>query len=171
MSLIINTTVISNFAGVGQLDVLRQLFAQVYTTLDVFDEIREGLSDGYDFYWGIESLIYPLTDTGWIHLVTALTDAEVVLMSRLPPRLHRGEASCIAVAAQRQWRFLTDDRAARKEAECHGVQVSGTLGCLVQAVRRRVCSLEQANAWLRQMINDGGYRSPVDDLAALLAPL
>ncbi|HEX9867365.1 MAG TPA: DUF3368 domain-containing protein [Candidatus Tectomicrobia bacterium] len=47
------------------------------------------------------------------------------------------------------------------------ITVSGSVGCLVLAVERGLCRLEQANVWLSQMIRQG-YRSPVNDLTSLL---
>jgi predicted nucleic acid-binding protein len=63
--------------------------------------------------------------------------------------------------------LLTDDRAARDEGNRLGMMLSGSVGCLVLAVERGLCSLEQANVWLGEMIRQG-YRSPVNDLTLLL---
>ena len=85
----------------------------------------------------------------------------------LPARLHNGEAASLSIARQRNWLMLTDDHDARQEAIRQGIPVSGSVGCLVLAVERHLCSLSQANAWLKQMIGQG-YRSPVTDLAPLI---
>lgn len=50
MSVISNTTVISNFASIGQLDVLRQLFGSLSISTEVYHEIQVGLEEGYRFY-------------------------------------------------------------------------------------------------------------------------
>jgi predicted nucleic acid-binding protein len=63
--------------------------------------------------------------------------------------------------------LLTDDKAARDEARRRGIQLSGSIGCLVLAVERGHCTLTQANAWLQDMILHD-YRSPVSDLTPLL---
>ncbi len=63
--------------------------------------------------------------------------------------------------------LLTDDRAARDEGNRLGIIVSGSVGCLVLAVERGLCTLEQANVWLGEMIRQG-YRSPVNDQTSLL---
>jgi hypothetical protein len=47
------------------------------------------------------------------------------------------------------------------------VRLSGSLGVLVLAVKRQICTLEQANEWLWQMI-DQDYQSPVNGLTSLL---
>jgi predicted nucleic acid-binding protein len=168
MSVIANTTVISNFASIGQLDILRQLFGTLYIPIEVYDEIRIGLEEGYLFYAPIEQLVHPIVDEGWIRLTSMTHEEELRLYGGLPSRLHRGEASCLAIARYRSWNLLSDDHAARHEAGRRGVRVSGSVGCLVHAVERGLCTLQQANTWLGEMIQHG-YRSPVMDLAPLLS--
>ena len=46
MSVISNTTVISNFASIGQLDVLRQLYGSLAISIEVYHEIQVGLEEG-----------------------------------------------------------------------------------------------------------------------------
>ncbi|MBI3764187.1 MAG: DUF3368 domain-containing protein [Chloroflexi bacterium] len=168
MSIIANTTVISNFASIGQLDLLRRLFERLVVSAEVHEEIKAGLEEGYEFYAGIETILKPFAEQGWIELATMTGEAELRLFGSVPPKLHRGEASSIAIAKERGWLFLSDDAAARKYATELNVEISGTLGCLTLAVERQLMSLEQANIWLHRMIEQG-YRSPVADLSELLS--
>jgi predicted nucleic acid-binding protein len=39
VTVIVNTTVISNFAVIGQLDILRRLFGSVMIAIEVYDEL------------------------------------------------------------------------------------------------------------------------------------
>lgn len=167
MRVIVDTTVISNFASIGQLDVLRQLYGSLAMSTDVYDEIQAGLAEGYRFYEGIEQWVAPLAEGGWLHLTSMSHEQELRYFRELPARLHRGEIASLAIARHRGWLLLTDDRAARTEATRLGVPVSGSLGCLVLAIERHLCSLSQANSWLQEMIHQG-YHSPVTDLAPLL---
>ena len=50
MTVIVNTTVISNFAAIGQLDILRRLFGSVTIAMEVYDEVMAGLDEGDEFY-------------------------------------------------------------------------------------------------------------------------
>jgi len=167
MNAIANTTVISNFAAVGRLDVLRSLLGQVRISTDVYAEIQDGRAEGCDFYDDIESCIHPLTPDGWLHLTTPTGDDELRLLGQLSSALHRGEATCLVIATHRGWAFLTDDALARKTARKLNVTTSGTLGILSQAIKANLISLDEANALLRQMI-EAGYRSPHGNLAELL---
>lgn len=168
MSVIANTTVISNFASIDRLELLHHLYTTLHISTEVYAEIQQGIVEGYGFYRGIEQVIYPVTQDGWIHLASIAGDDEMRLFSMLPAQLHPGEASCIAIAYGRNWQFLSDDHAARQVARKWAVNISGTVGCLTLAVERSLCDLPQANGWLRAMIRHG-FRSPVLDLTPLLS--
>ena len=167
MSVIANTTVVSNFAVIEQLDILRQLYKTIHISVEVYEEIQTGLEEGYAFYTAVEQQIYPVVKSGWIKLVSMTDEQELNLFSQLPSRLHLGEASSLAIAYHRDWLFMTDDRAARNQAKRLGIRLSGSVGNLVSAVEHQICTLEQANDWLNQMIEQD-YKSPVNDLSSLI---
>lgn len=167
MSVISNTTVISNFASISQLGVLQKLFNLLYISPEVFTEIQTGLDEGYQFYKELPQQVHLLSPVGWIRLTSMSAEAEFMLFTSLLSTLHSGEASCLAIAKCRNWTMLTDDRAARREATRLGIRLSGTLGYLLMSVERRVCNLDPANMLLHSMIR-GGYRSPTADLSTLL---
>jgi predicted nucleic acid-binding protein len=77
------------------------------------------------------------------------------------PRLGPGEATCIALAYTRHFRFVTDDRLARREARRLGIPLTGTLGLLTALVDERAISRDEGNFVLREMIGRG-YRCPVE---------
>ena len=70
MKTLANTTVLSNFAAVGRLDLLKQLHGRLHIPNEVWAEILDGLEEGYEFYTGIEGQLHPLTEGGWIELVS-----------------------------------------------------------------------------------------------------
>jgi len=166
VSVVSNTTVLSNFASIGQLAVLRHIFGSVYLPAEVLAEIEDAQREGYAFFADIEQHIFPFTQDGWLHLVS-LTETELRLAATLSAGLHRGERSCIAIALQRNWLMLTDDRAARAEARLRQARFSGSIGCLVLAVERGLVPLAQANGWLEAMIAQG-YYAPWTDLSLLI---
>jgi predicted nucleic acid-binding protein len=167
MSVIVNTTTISNFACIEQLNVLQQLYNNINISVEVYGEIQQGLEEGYQFYAPLEKQIYPIEENGWIKLTNMIDEQEFRFLRELPKRLHIGEASSLAIAHHRDWLFLTDDMAARKEAIKHGIRLSGTLGCLVLATERKICTLGEANYWLNKMIEQD-YKSPINDLTSLI---
>ena len=167
MNVISNTTVLANFAAIDALDSLQNLFGEVFLSTEVYQEIQRGLEEGYAFYSGIEKVLYPVNEAGWLRLTSLSTEHEVMIFSGLPGQLHAGEASCLAIAQQRSWLFLTDDKAARRQAVKRKVAVSGTLGCLVLGVEGDLWTLEQANEQLARII-DSGFFSPLRDLRELV---
>lgn len=168
LSVIADTTILSNFASAGCLDVLRRLLGRVYIPIEVYAEIQDGLASGYKFYEGIDTYVYPLVADGWLKLTSLEGDEERRLFGSLPRSLHSGEASCLAIAVSRGWAVLSDDERARKVARDLGVVVSGTLGVLVLAVRKDLLTLDDANEMLTKMIR-AGFRSPTNNLVELLA--
>lgn len=167
MSVISNTTVLSNFAAIDSLDCLCELFQEVFLSTEVYHEIQRGLEEGYTFYSGIEGTLYPRREDGWLRLTSLSDDREVQLASSMPAHLHAGEASCLAIAQQRGWLVLTDDKAARRYAADRNIAVSGTLGCLILGVERDLWNLDQANRWLERIVSLG-FHSPVVDLSGLV---
>jgi predicted nucleic acid-binding protein len=159
---------VSNFAAIGRLDLLKRVHGHLYVPNQVYEEILDGLEEGYEFYADFESQIYPLAQEGWIELVSITGDQEYRLFQSLPRRLHHGEASCLAIARHRNWAFLSDDKLARQAARSLGIPVSGTLGVLAQSVKRRLLTIEEADGLLGRMIARG-YRSPFDSLQQLMA--
>lgn len=167
MKVICNTTVISNFAAVDALDILRAVVRELHISTDVYAEIQDGLAEGCDFYGGLDEQIYPIAPDGWLHLISFESEEELRRYGQLPAALHRGEASSLAIATQRKWAFLSDDDRARKIARELKVPVSGTLGILVQAVDAQWLSLAEADELLAKMLA-AGYRSPYRSITELL---
>jgi len=167
MSVISNTTVLSNFAAIDQLGLLRELYPHLNLPTAVYDEIRRGLDEGYTFYRPLIDQVYPFHDDGWIHLTHLAGEIELRHLGSLPKKIHAGEAECLAIARERGWLLLTDDRAARRTAEAWQIAISGTLGTLVLMLEQGLCPLEQANHYLSLMIQQG-YRSFVTDLSLLM---
>jgi predicted nucleic acid-binding protein len=167
VSVISNTTVLSNFATIEQLDLLHALYPRLSLPTAVYDELQRGLEEGYAFYQEVVSQIFPFYSQGWLHLTNVTSETEIRLLGELPRKIHAGEAECLVIARQRGLLLLTDDRAARRLAETWGIKVLGTLGSLVLLVERNHCSLSQANNFLSQMIQQG-YRLAVSDLSCFL---
>jgi hypothetical protein len=83
MSVIANTTVISNFAAVEQLELLHTRFGKLYISDHVFEEIQDGLTQGYTFYTDLDKSIFPFSERGWLHLATLSTADELHMYGNL----------------------------------------------------------------------------------------
>jgi predicted nucleic acid-binding protein len=156
MIMLLDNTVLSNFALVNRIELLTNaLENQSATTFQVLDEFENGVARGH----------LPETRLDWLEVLDMEAEEES-LFRELLARVNAGEASCLAIAAQRNGRVLTDDRDARKLAAQLKIPVSGTLGVLLRLVQINVLALFEANDILGQMII-GGYRSPVEKLEDL----
>lgn len=145
MSVIVNTTVLSNFAAVGQLALLRRRFGTLFLSDAVFEETQAGFMQGYEFYESLMQIVAPFSSDGWLYL-TALHDPEEFrLYGQLLGNLHSGEASSLAIACCRHWIFLTDDKSARTRSRALQVSISGTSGILASLIQRSICSLEEGD--------------------------
>jgi hypothetical protein len=154
--LLLDNTVLSNFALVDRIDLLADaLGSQVATTLQVIDEFNDGIARGR----------LPDTKLDWLEIVV-LEAEEEMLFQELLNRVNAGEAACLAVASQRNGRILTDDRDARKLEAQLKIPVSGTLGILLRLVQTNVLTLSEANEILGWMVSRG-YRSPIQKLEDL----
>ena len=155
--ILLDNTVLSNLALVGEMDLVCRLWAgRIATTPDVLDEYEAAARAG---------LLPPRV---WADLpLVELTPQEAATSETFSERLGAGERTCLAVAHSRGGIFASDDADARAAARRLGVPVTGTLGVLVVAVRRGLLTLAQANGLLADMIA-AGYRSPLDRLDELV---
>ena len=152
---LLDTTVLSNFAHIKRLDLLRLALPDAMTTLHVVAELKRGVASGH----------LPTCDCGWLEVVE-LTPSEETVLAQVRLVLDDGEASCIAVAFERKASLFSDDLDARRYAQRHGIHISGTLGVLSLLVKRKHLTVAEADDCLEQMIAHG-YRSPVMSLADL----
>jgi predicted nucleic acid-binding protein len=156
MILLLDNTVLSNFALVNRIELLTNALGnQVATTSQVIGEFDDGVTKGR----------LPETRLDWIEILVVEAEEES-LFGELLARVNAGEASCLAVAARRNGRVLTDDRDARKLAAQLKIPVSGTLGILLRLVQIDMLTTPEVNEILGQMIA-AGYRSPVEKLEDL----
>ena len=150
MLVLLDTTILSNFALVGLTPILTDLWGdQVATTEEVLEEYAAGVETG------------KLPSEDWTHLETiTLSSEEQVLGIKMFPKYGRGERSCLAVAAIRGAILATDDQFARRAAKLYGIELIGTVGILKTCVQSGLLSQLVAQRRLEEMIA-AGYYSPV----------
>ncbi len=154
---LLDNTVLSNFALVRQLQLLQQILGhRAATVAQVIAEYARGVA------------LRRVPATGWEWLtIYSLTNDELNMYQALLRRVNAGEAACLALAYTRKLSLVTDDRDARQLAVQYGIAKTGTIGILVESVRMNALLLSQANEVLRHMIAVG-YRCPLDKLDTLL---
>jgi predicted nucleic acid-binding protein len=109
---VVDSTCLIGLDQIGHLDILPRLFEPVQAPPEVERE------SGFTPEWlRIESPSNP------------------DLVSALKVMVDDGEAEAIALASERKWRIVLDDRRARDLALRMGLKVIGTVGILVRAKR------------------------------------
>ena len=155
--ILFDTCVLSNFALAGALGILEGLYRNKAYIIDIVSiEILRGIQSGLAQLETIPKAV----QAGWLKETGLRSGMERGLFETLSVSLGLGEASSIAIAKRRGFRFASDDRVARAEAVRLGVPLTGTVGILVKAVRGGVCDLRTADAYLGKMIK-AGFFSPV----------
>jgi predicted nucleic acid-binding protein len=157
MTILLDNTILSNFSTIQQPTLVKSAFVEeVSTTEQVFHEMQAGVIAGK----------IPSCDWEWLARVS-LTPTEQEHFQRLTTYLGKGEASCLAVALQRGYRFATDDKDARRWASQLGIPHTGTMGILAMLVKNEHITLNEGNRLLHQMVT-AGYHSPLARLDEIL---
>lgn len=156
IAVLVDTTVLSNFAHVQRSDLLQRIYPQAVVPPVVLAELTAGERLG----------IVPLCDWTWLK-IAPLREEESAQAREFTREIGPGEAACLALAKTRGFPLLTDDGGARALAGLLGIEISGTLGVLAKLVREKALSLELADELLTEM-RRRGYRSPVRSLSEIL---
>lgn len=157
---VLDTTVLSNFASSCSVGKLNRIIYAPLTTAAVRSELQSGVDHGHEY------LQHALDELGSkIRVVSIDGDVPDKQFER---QLDRGERHSLAVALERDAVLATDDLAGRESASAASVPVTGSVGLLVLGVEREVISREEASAWLERWEAERGYYAPVASLAELL---
>ncbi|MCS6918540.1 MAG: DUF3368 domain-containing protein [Fimbriimonadales bacterium] len=123
MTVVSNTSPITNLHGIGKLSLLRQLYQQIYIPPAVYEELMEGVRQGD----------HPPLDAEW-EWIQVKTPSPTALLDTLRLQLDTGEAEAIALGIELSADLLLmDERAGRRIAAQHGLTVTGVLGVLLDA--------------------------------------
>ena len=159
---VFDTVVLSNFFLSDSILILEQRYRKrALITRQVYDELSSGMSN-YPELRQIDNLFKDKA----FKLVT-LSPKEHQHFLQMIGFLGKGEASCIALAAEQTAIVATDDRAARKQCSLMKVNVTGTVGILKASVLEGNISMARADKCLQKMI-DAGFYSPVRSIADIV---
>ena len=147
MPVVSNTSPILNLAIIGQLDLLRQQFAEVLIPSTVRAELKpETTFPG-------AAVIQQAFQAQWLR-VAELKDVNLARVLALD--LDEGEAAAVALALERgDQRILMDEHDGRVKAKALGLQPIGLLGVLLHA--KRTGALESAEAAMHRLRQQAGF--------------
>lgn len=143
--IVVDTVTISNFAKVGKLDPVCELYrGNLYVTEVVVIELGKGDIDITDW----------ISD-GRIKKAEFSYDAEI--WNDISGSLADGEISCIVYAVESNCAIATDDGAARKAVTntYRHAKLSGTVGLLAELVQEGLITGQYARELLEEMIDKG----------------
>ena len=125
---ILDSTVLSNFAAVGIVELLADPYKQkAYTTAEVLNELKRGVERGYLY---LEAAVKAVEGpTCWVKLAALESVNEQLLCQEFGEFLDPGESSCLVVAISRGMVLATDDIAARRLATRRNVSLPERLAC------------------------------------------
>lgn len=152
--IVFDSCCLSNFSFSDSLFVLENLYGcSAYITEFVSAEILRGIQHDNKYLTRIQDSI----TKGQIGEISLITTEEKNLFKTLSISLGLGEASSIAIAKARGFRFASDDKTARREASHFDIQVTGTLGILKKAILDNHIVSELGDIILSKMISQGFY--------------
>ena len=128
MKAICNTSPLILLAKIGRLHLLQQLYREILIPVAVLEEVRaKPGSEVQQLQTLIEGGVYQL------HKVSGN------VLSDIPAELGSGEREVIALAIEKQADLvILDDLEGRRIARERGLAVTGTIGLLVEARKRRL---------------------------------
>ncbi len=129
MTVVSNTSPLTNLAAIRQLDLLQQLYTQIVIPEAVYNELT-----------GVETPVpgtREVQDLDWIQVRPLVNHSFVIALQQEP--LDLGEAEAISLARELNAdRLLIDERKGRAVASRLGIKLTGVLGILIVAKRREL---------------------------------
>lgn len=135
-----NTTPLIALADIGQLELLHQLYGEIFIPTAVLNEIES------------EPAKTRVKNADWIKVVEVSQENNYEFSSRL----HAGEIAVIRLAQEQNADLLLmDDNAAKKTAKFIGLTVTGSFGVLIKAKKEGF--IKEVKPLMNALIQDGLY--------------
>jgi len=140
-----NTTPISNFLNLGQMEILKTIFKELHVPKAVYSEIEAYFSG--DDQW------QRCLDEGFIIRAEIQTSPKI---KELMVHLHMGEAEALCLCIENNAKLcLLDDKDARIIARLNNIPISGTLGVLMKAKKMGI--IESVKELMDRLRTDHHY--------------
>ena len=153
--MISNASPLIFLSKIGQISLLKKLFAFILISKEDKDEIFvEGKPETIDIANAIKQ--------GWIKVVE--------VKDNIPIGIEGGESSVINLARERKDKLVIDDSIAIKVAKAFDIETIRTTTIIFMAVEKNIINKKQAISLINKLIDIGYYISPTY-YSAILAKL
>lgn len=148
--LLVDTNIFSTLAKIGKLDLLLRLFEQkeIGIVPAVYEEVNTGVEKGYSTLQSILDLV----TQGRIYLVP-LSEEELVAKTSLPRPFDEGEREIGAVAKQRQWPVLTNEKLVKNWCRREGLPCLDLPAFLRSLWRTGIVTKEEVESLIKEIEN------------------
>jgi uncharacterized protein len=126
MTIVSNTSPITNLAAIGELNLLHQLYGTITIPQAVYNKMA-----------GISRTVPETLEVQTLSWITVQSLADLNQVASLRAVLDQGEAETIALALELNAELLIiDERSGRTIARQYGINITGVLGVLLEAKRQ-----------------------------------
>jgi len=123
MTVVSNTSPITNLAGIGQLDLVRQLYGSITIPQAVYNEMAN-----------IGRTVPGALEVQTLRWITTQPVTDLTQVETLQAVLDQGEAEAIVLALELNAKLLIiDEKPGRAIAQQNGINITGVLGVLLEA--------------------------------------
>ena len=167
MIAVINASPLIYLGKIGALDILPQLFDEIWTCQEVKDEVlREETAP--------EIPVLKKAFYSWLQIHQPKN--EPLINRLLELQLHRGEAVVIAIANElsklrKEPVAIIDDLAARDVARTLEIPVIGTVGVLLKGVKMAIIETEHFKNQIKKLIEETDFRMSIQIYLKLMEEL
>lgn len=143
---IVNSTPLIVLSDIGELDLLKKLYSEIYIPQAVFDEVTAKA----------DSACQAVKNSDWIHICRIKDQSQKRIYQA---KLHEGEVEVMILAQEEPSADLVilDDNAAKKTAKFLGLKVTGSLGVILKAKKEN--HILNVMPLVKKMLANGFYIS------------
>ncbi|NEQ45077.1 MAG: DUF3368 domain-containing protein [Leptolyngbya sp. SIOISBB] len=146
MTVVSNTSPITNLAGIGYLALLKDLYGTITIPVGVFNEMAR-----------IGKVVPGALEVQTLPWINSCEVQDLDRVRELRSVLDLGEAEAIALALELSTELLLlDERPGRQLAQQFGLSVTGVLGVLLEAKAKQL--IGQVKPLMEQLVSDMNFR-------------
>ncbi len=141
-----NTTPLIYLSKIGKLELLRQIYKEVY----IPKEVKEEVVDAGKALGKKDAVVIEAAIGKWIFV----KECKIL---KMPLELDKGEAAAISLAVSLKSEILLDESKARAVASVLGIKYFGTVFVLLKALEEKMIDFEEFLGLMKKLAEEGFY--------------